>query len=554
MKIRAKFEPAGAYKEITSDKPVKAGEILAEYGGELPYQIIIARINGRDEELDFMINSDAEVEFLDIREHSAFMAYQHTLSLIYLKAVSDVLGGVRVEMNNSLNKGLYTEIKTKEPVTEEQVREIEARMRSLMRQDVPVKKAVYSREDAIRLCEENGYNEKLKLLNSSEEIQEMMFYEIDGYRNFFYGLMAPSAGYIEYFELRKYRNGVLLRFPHPSVPDKMPEYIDEKNLYKAFGESKRWQKLMDVMYLPDLNRRINAGEAKELVLLSEALHEKKIAEIADAIASQGKRIILIAGPSSSGKTTFAKRLCIQLQVNGLKPLYLGTDDYFVERKDTPLDEDGKPNYEDLDSIDIELFNNNMNALLAGRDVDLPEFNFMTGSKEYGKRITRIDETQPIVIEGIHALNGALTEYIDDAQKYRIYISPFTQLNVDTHNRVPTTDARKLRRLVRDYKFRGHSAAQTIAQWPKVRKGEDKNIFPYSGEADVLFNSAMVYELSVLKKYAEPLLMEVQSDEPEYSEAVRMLEFIRFFDVIEEEKFIPNNSIIREFIGGSIFVE
>ncbi len=554
MKIRAKFESSRTYEEITSDKPVTAGELLAEYGGELPYRVIIARINGRDEELDCLIESDADIEFFDIREHGAFMAYQHTVSLLYLKAVSDVLGPVRVEMNNSLNKGIYTEIKTEQPIDEEQVRVIELRMRELVESDVPITKALYSRDDAIKLCEENAYAEKLKLLRNSEEIKEMMFYEIDGYRNFFYGLMAPSAGYVEYFELRKYRNGVLLRFPHPSVPDKMPEYADEKNLYMAFGESKKWQRLLDVMYLPDLNRRIDDGEAKELILLSEALHEKKIAEIADAIASTGKRIVLIAGPSSSGKTTFAKRLCIQLQVNGLNPLYLGTDDYFVERKDTPLDDDGKPNYEDLDSIDIELFNNNMNDLLAGKDVDLPEFNFMTGSKEYGKRITRIDETQPIVIEGIHALNGALTEYIDDEEKYRIYISPFTQLNIDTHNRVPTTDARKLRRLVRDYKFRGHSAAQTIAQWPKVRKGEDKNIFPYNGEADVLFNSAMVYELSILKKYAEPLLEEVQPDEPEYSEAVRLLEFVRFFDVIEEEKFIPNNSIMREFIGGSIFVE
>ena len=283
-------------------------------------------------------------------------------------------------------------------------------------------------------------------------------------------------------------------------------------------------------------------------------HEKKIAEIADMITSGKKRIVLIAGPSSSGKTTFARRLSVQLRVNGVEPLYLGTDDYFVEREDTPLGPDGKPNYEDLEALDIELFNDHMNRLLNGEEVDLPEFDFIDGKKVYGKRILSIEPDQPIVIEGIHALNGKLTEFIDEDEKFKIYISPLTQLNIDVHNRIPTTDARMLRRIVRDYKYRGHSAAETIAQWPKVRAGEDKNIFPYSGEADVLFNSALIYELSVLSKYATPLLQEVAPSQPEYSEAARMLQFIRYFDVIEEDRFVPNNSIMREFIGGSIFVE
>lgn len=552
MKILLKKGPGEAFEEIVRDKPVRLVRLVGEYQRELPYRILIARVNGRDEELDYMIEEDASVELLDMRTHSANLAYQHTLSLIYLKAVKDVIGDCSVEIENSLNKGLYTEIKTPVAVTEEQVRAVEARMHQLVENDVPVVKELYSREEAVGIWEKYNYPEKSGLLERTTDLEEAKFYSIEGYRNFFYGLMAPSAGYIEYFELLKYRRGVLLRFPYPPKPDEVPPFVDDKKLYMAFGEANKWQQLLGVSYLEDLNRKINGGGARDLILLSEALHEKKIAEIADMITRQKKRIILIAGPSSSGKTTFARRLCVQLRVNGLEPLYMGTDDYFVERDMTPIGDDGEPNYEDLDAIDIDLFNDNMNDLLAGKIVDLPEFDFITGTKKFGKRITSIRSSQPVVIEGIHALNGKLTEAISDKAKFRIYISPFTQLNIDVHNRVPTTDARILRRIVRDYKYRGHTAAETIAQWPKVRAGEDKNIFPYNGEADVLFNSALVYELSILKKYAEPLLKEVEAGQPEYSEAVRMLNFIKFFEVIEEEQLVPANSIMREFIGGSIF--
>lgn len=555
MRVKLRTEPRGDYENIDVMTGTSVKGIADDLADRLPYTVIAAKVDNHIEDLDFVLEEPCKVELLDIRTQAANLIYQYSLSLIYLKAVKDTLGDdVRVEIQNSLNKGLYTEIKTKEPVTEEQVQAVENRMRELVDADLPFIKTVVDRDEAIRIIKEDGRTEKLRLLSETLGIKQVKFYTLDGYRNFFYGFMAPSTGYIKYFQLMKYRRGVLLRFPHPSAPDRIPDYVDEVKLYQAFGEQTRWDALLGVNYVADLNDKIESGEYKELIQLSEALHEKKIAEIADMIKTQKKRLVLIAGPSSSGKTTFARRLCIQLRVNGLKPLYMGTDDYFVEREDTPLDEKGEKDFENLDALDIDLFNRNMNDLLAGKKVDLPEFDFMTGHKVFGKRITSIDPSQPIVIEGIHGLNGKLTEFIPDGEKFKIYISPLTQLNIDMHNRIPTTDERMLRRMVRDYLYRGHSAQSTINQWPKVRAGEDKNIFPYSGEADVLFNSYHVYEISVLKKYAEPLLRKIAPDEEEYAEAVRMLKFLRFFRTIEDDSIIVNNSIIREFIGGSIFVD
>ncbi len=458
---------------------------------------------------------------MDIRKHGDYVAYQNTISMVYIKAARDVLPDIDIEIDNSLNKGFYT--LPSAPVTEQQVKAISDRMAEIIAADLPI-------------------------------IKEDASYRLEDYRDYFYGGMALSTGCAKLFELRKYAEGILLRFPYPTDPEALPEYHDDKNLHIAFSEAKKWQQLLGVNYQPDLNEKIAEGKAKDLILLSEALHEKKIAEMADMITEGKKRIILIAGPSSSGKTTTAKRLSVQLRVNGLDPLYMGTDDYFVERAQTPLDEHGKPDYEGLGALDIDLFNSNMNDLLAGKEVDLPEFDFVEGTKIFGKRIMSIREDQPIIIEGIHALNGKLTEAIPDEEKFRIYISPFTQLNIDAHNRVPTTDARMLRRMVRDYKYRGKSAAGTIEQWSQVRAGEDENIFPFNGEADVVFNTVLTYELAVLKKYAQPLLEEIKEDQPEYGEARRLLELISGFDIIEDERAIPNNSILREFIGGSIFVE
>ncbi len=555
MRIRLRTEPRGEYKSIDIGAGTTVKEIADDLADMLPYTILAAKVDNHVEDLHYVLNEPCKVELLDMRTQAANLIYQYSLSLIYLKSVKDVLGrDVKVEIQNSLNKGLYTEIKTEKPVTEDQVRAVENRMRELVDRDIPFIKTVVDREEGIRIIKEDGRDEKCRLLGENLGVEEVEFYTLDGYRNFFYGFMVPSTGYVRYFQLMKYRRGVLLRFPHPSAPDKIPEYVDEVKLYRAFEEQTRWDDLLGVKYVADLNDKIESGEYKELIQLSEALHEKKIADMADMIKSRGKRLILIAGPSSSGKTTFARRLCVQLRVNGLKPLYLGTDDYFVERENTPVDEKGEKDYENLSALDIDLFNSNMNDLLSGKKVDLPEFDFLTGHKTFGKRITSIDRSQPIVIEGIHGLNRRLTQFIPDDEKFKIYISPLTQLNIDMHNRIPTTDERMLRRIVRDYRYRGYSAQNTISQWPKVRAGEDKNIFPYSDEADVLFNSYHVYEISVLKKYAEPLLGQIAPGEEEYAEAVRMLKFLRFFRTIEDDGIIVNNSIIREFIGGSIFVQ
>lgn len=527
-------------------------KLVKEYQSQVPYRILLARVNNVDVCLNETIKEPCTISFLDLRDASANANYQRSLSFIYLKAVHDVLGSTRVSIENSLNKGLFTQMK--QNVTVEELEAVEHRMRELVEEDVPFIKGIYPRQKAIEKLKDMGYVQKLRLLENSPSLKQVSFYNLDNFDNFFYGPLVPSTGYIEYFELRKCRRGVLLRFPEPKIPNQIPAYRDDIKLYRAFGEAREWGRLMDINYVQDLNEKVGDGSYKEVIQISEALHEKKIAEIADEIVQEGKRIVLIAGPSSSGKTTFAQRLCIQLRVNGMKPLYMGTDDYFVERDQTPVDEKGEYNFEDIDAIDTVLFNDNMNALLAGEKVDLPIFDFQKGSKIFGTRILTAKRGQLIVIEGIHGLNKDLTSRIPSDEKYKIYISPLTQLSIDAHNRIPTTDARLIRRIVRDSRCRGYSAQHTIKLWPKVRAGEDKNIFPFNGEADVLFNSVHIYELSVLKKYAEPLLSAIKPEEKEYSEACRLLQLLRFFNTVEDDSMIVNNSIIREFIGGSIFVE
>ena len=552
MKINLKTEPKGEFREFDVKRGTTLEEVYKSLAEELPYKAIAATVNNRIVDLSYKIQKGCNVELLDVRTRVAHVIYQRGLSLIYIKAVHDVNPKATVEICNSLAHGIFVRLKGAK-VTENFIAKVDKKMRKIIKEDLPFEKRVVSRSTAIKYLREDDRPDRRKLISSTPNIKEVHFYTLDGYRDFFYGQMPPSTGYVDIFEVRGYRDGMLLRFPRPSKAGEVPAFHDEKRLYEAFEEQLEWEQLLGVSYLADLNEKINQGKQRELIQLSEALHEKKIAQIADTIKKRHKRIILIAGPSSSGKTTFARRLCVQLMVNGMDPLYLGTDDYFVEREQTPIDENGEKDYENLDALDVDLFNKQMNDLLAGKTVDLPTFDFLTGHKVYGKRITKIAPGQPIVIEGIHALNGKLTEFIPKEEKFKIYISPLTQLNVDAHNRIPTTDERMFRRMVRDYLYRGYSAQNTIDNWPKVRRGEDKNIFPYSNEADVLFNSYHVYEVAVLKKYAEPLLKAIKPSEPEYVEAQRMLKFLEYFLTIEDDSIIVNNSILREFIGGSIFV-
>ena len=553
MKVKVRVEPKGEHKTINIEAGSTIKDLIAKFEKDIKYSVVYAKMNNSLVELTAPIKENSEVEILDIRTQAANLIYQNSLALIYLRAIDEVLPGAKVVIDNALNKGLYTEIKADHKVTQADINKIDKAMRRLIELDLPFNKETLTRETALEYFKDQGLESRLRMLESNPNVQKVHIFSLDGYKDFFYGRMALSTGYIKYFELKKYKNGVLLRFPHPGLPDEIPEYVDEVKLYEAFEQQREWDNLLGVDYVQDLNDKIDAGELLDLVQLSEALHEKKVAQVADFITKQKKRIVLIAGPSSSGKTTFARRLCIQLRVNGMRPIYLGTDDYFVNRVDTPLDANGEKDYENLDALDLKLFNRNMKDLIAGKEVDMPIYDFIKGEKIFGQKITKLADDQLLVIEGIHALNEKLTEMIPHEQKSKIYISPLTQLGIDEHNRISTTDERMLRRLVRDYQFRGYSAKETIKNWPKVRAGEDKNIFPYSGEADILFNSYHVYEIAVLKKYAEPLLREITREDEEYADASRMLQFLQFFHVAPDDSMIVNNSIIREFIGGSIFV-
>lgn len=539
---------------LTKDIPhgTAAEMIYQEINPNCEHQALLCKVNNAYRSLTHRITHPCNLEFLDMRNNYAWLVYQSGLIFLYKKAVIDVLGDVKVEILNSLNKGLYTIIRHN--FDRSDVTNIYKRMQELVALDLPIIKEKVSADDIRNIANTSSDFDRIRLVDSLDNLSGLEIYSLGNLKELFYSIMVPSTRYLDKFELIKYRNGILLRYPHISDPKIMPIYEDQKLLYDAFSEANRWSKLLNVTSVADLNQKIAKHDYEELIMLQEALHEKKISDIADRIKYENKRIILIAGPSSSGKTSFAKRLCIQLRVIGLKPLYLGTDDYFVERDETVLDENGEKDFESIRAVDIKLFNQQMNDLLNGLKVDIPRFDFLKGTKVFGERIISIDRNQPIVIEGIHALNEILTSDINDHDKFKIYISPLTSQCIDDLNRIPTTDARMLRRLVRDYRFRGRSAQMTIDDWPKVRKGEDKNIFPYFNEADVFFNTNYIYEIAVLKKYAEPLLNEVKDSESEYAEAQRMLSFLRFFATIEDDSMIANNSILREFIGGSVLVK
>ncbi len=517
-----------------------------------PDLIVAAKVNNNLRELNYILNEDSTLEFIDITSADGQRIYKRSLAFIFIRSAMEILEGCRVSVEHSLSKGLYCEIHYKRPINEKDVEAIENRMREIVEEDIEFEKSSIPKEEAKKIFRKFGMEAKEKLLKYRDE-DNINIYSCGWLKNYFYGYMVPSTGYLKKFKLKYQMPGVVIQYPTTDKPNEIPKFIKQPKLSSIFKEAENWGNILNVGYVANLNDIIENNKYPELIRIAEALHEKKIAQIADMITESDKRLVLIAGPSSSGKTTFAQRLMIQLRVNGLDPITLSTDDYFVDRENTPMDENGEYDFEALEAVDLNLFNDQLTKLIQGQEVHVPTFNFVKGKKEYKGKILQITSKQPIIIEGIHGLNERLTENISHDKKFKIYISALTQLNIDDHNRIPTTDTRLIRRIVRDSKYRGHSALNTIKLWPSVRRGEERNIFPYQEEADVMFNSALIYELAVLKKYAEPLLKEVSEKDAEYSEAKRLLKFLSYFKSIDKDNYIPQTSILKEFIGGSCFI-
>jgi len=513
--------------------------------------IVAAVVDNCLMELNNLVERDCDVQFVDLTATAGNRIYQRSLAFVFIRASMEILSGCKVTVEHSLSKGLYCEIHYKRPLAEVDVSRIEERMREIIEEDVPFTKESVPKEEARKIFTEFGMEAKTRLLKFRKN-PNINIYKCGWLKDYFYGYMVPSTGFLKMFKLKYYMAGIVIQFPEKENPGKIPEFVEQRKLASIFREAEQWGKIMDVGYVANLNEMIESKQFAELIRIAEGLHEKKIVEIADLIKEKKKRIILIAGPSSSGKTTFAQRLSIQLKVNALKPVSISTDDYFVDREHTPKDETGDYDFEAIEAVDVALFNEHLTRLIKGEEVEIPSFNFIKGEREYIGKKLRVTDEQPIIIEGIHGLNEKLTEDVPHDKKYKIYISALTQLNIDDHNRIPTTDSRLLRRIVRDSKYRGHSALSTIKRWESVRRGEEKNIFPFQEKADIMFNSALVYELATLKKYAEPLLMEISCDNNEYVEAKRLLKFLGYFLSIEDDDHIPQTSIIKEFIGGSCF--
>jgi len=537
-------------------KEFKVGTNLQDIAKDLKiklrYPILGARVNNLVTEFDYEIFKPKIVEFIDITNVDGLRMYQRSLSFVLMKAVADLFSDRILKIEHSISKGYYCELEhdTKK-LTHSEVAQIADRMRVIIEADLSFQREEILTSEAIKIFEANKMPEKARLFNSRPLLYTSV-YKLDDQIDYFYGYLVPSTGFLKVFDLVPYYEGMLLQIPTLQMPNEIGEINYQKKLFGIFDEYKEWGELLGVSSIGDVNEEISKGNAGELIKISEALHEKKLAEIADKIKKRDNtRVVLIAGPSSSGKTTFAKRLSVQLIVSGLKPVQISLDNYFVDRELTPLDENGEYDYESLYALDIETFNRDILDLTAGKEIELPHFSFETGKRFYNGTKLKITDQHIILIEGIHALNPKLSELIDNDLKFKIYISALTQIGIDLHNRIPSTDNRLLRRIVRDYQYRGYSAKETIKRWPSVRRGEEKNIFPFQEEADIMFNSALLFELGVLKNRAEPILLEIDETHREYSEARRLLKFLSYFNAIPDKE-IPPTSILREFLSGSSF--
>lgn len=533
-------------KEIQLQSPTRVRDII----GEVERKEIACICNNEIRSLDYQIKEDTYIKLIDISHSDGMRIYIRGLCYIMAMAFSSLYPDALLTVNYQLSNSMYYVVENKE-VTEEMIQKVHEKMQEIIDLDLPIQKVVLSKEEAKDFYEKYHTLKGIAQLDNKTKKTVTLYY-CKEYFDYYYGIMPISTGYMKIYDILPYKEGFLVRYPSTKDITCLQEFKNGDKLLAALDDYEKIHKLLDVNTLYKLNREIKRGEAKNVVLLEEALHEKRISRIADEIANKKDvKMVLIAGPSSSGKTTFAQRLGLQLQLNGLRPRTISVDNYFVERKDNPIDENGEYDFESIDAIDLELFNDNILRLLRGEEVKLPTFNFTTGSKEYKGNTMKLDEEDILVIEGIHCLNDKLTSQIPKNRKYKIYISALTVLNIDYHNRISTTDSRLLRRMVRDHQFRGYSAYHTLKMWPSVNRGEKKNIFPYQEEADVMFNTSLVYEIAVLKDYALPLLKDIKKEEPEYAEARRLIEFLTYFESIPEEV-VPSHSLLREFIGGGDF--
>lgn len=530
-------------------------EIVDEYQEEVAEApVILVMADGKLRELQKKLKGDCTLEFVTTKDHIGFETYKRTVCLVLLRAIYDVAGKENIEkvmIHYSVGNGYYFTMAGKAVLDQHFLDNVKTRMQELADMCTPIEKRSVNTDDAVSLFHHHRMYDKEKLFRF-RRVSKVNIYNIGYYEDYFYGYMADHAGYVKYFDLKLYDEGFVLELPTRKNPSVISPFRPEGKIFQVQKESQEWAEKMDISYVGDLNDHITKEGISNILLVQEALQEAKISDIAQRIVLEGnKKFIMIAGPSSSGKTSFSHRLSIQLLAHRMKPHPIGVDNYFKNREETPLDEYGEKNYECLEAIDVEQFNKDMLALLRGERIELPVFNFKTGHREYKGDFLQLGPEDVLVIEGIHGLNDKLSYALPAESKFKIYISALTQLNIDEHNRIPTTDGRLLRRIVRDARTRGTSAKDTIARWPSVRRGEEANIFPYQEQADVMFNSALVYELACLKVYAEPLLFGIDKSEPEYLEAKRLLKFLDYFISVPSED-IPHNSLLREFVGGSCF--
>ena len=526
-------------------------DVFSSFDLKMTHGPVSARVNNKVEGMHYRVYNSKDVEFLDMTTASGSRAYTRTLFFVLCKAVQDIYPATDVVIDIPVSNGFYVDIRLGRPVVDEDVNIIRRRMQEIIDARMPIRRFTVPTEDAITLFQEKGDVEKVKLLKTSGSIYTT-YYKIGEYVDYYYGTLLTNTSQLYLFGLEKYYDGMLLRIPSVSNPDELGEMTRQDKMFDIFKEHHRWQEILGIRTVGDFNQAIDAGHATDIINISEALQEKKLAKIAEEIASRkGVKLVLLAGPSSSGKTTSCKRLSIQLAVNGLKPLQISLDDYFVDRDKTPKDENGEYDFESIYALNLDLLNEQFNALFRGEEVELPKYDFPSGkSVKSGKKL-KLEPNNVLVVEGIHALNPELTAHVPEEQIFRVYASALTTILLDNHNYIPTTDNRLLRRIIRDYKYRGVSAQETIRRWPSVRAGENKWIFPFQENADAMLNTAMLYELSVLKMQAEPLLQQVPENCEEFAEAYRLLKFLKYFKGIPYNN-LPPTSLLREFLGGSSF--